>query len=238
MISNNENRTFINAIVNAFKDGGLPQPNKRQLEQFEIYFDYLVEQNKTTNLTAITDPVLAAVNHFYDSAMPIGLIGENTSVIDIGTGAGFPIVPLAILKPNAKCTAIDSTEKKCEFLRRACLLAGVEIDVIHARAEDLAKSEPRSRFDICVSRAVARLNVLMELCAPFIKKGGEFFAYKSDSKEIAEAQNAAEILGLKPIFCVPSMIKGNGHRVFVYRKEFDTPQKYPRQFSKIKKSPL
>lgn len=229
---------FTKALIKVFKEGELPAPSEKQLNQFARYYDYLTEQNKLLNLTAITDPEQSALDHFYDSAMPVSLMENGAKVIDIGTGAGFPIAPLAIMRPEANCTAIDSTLKKCEFVKRACDYSGVKLNVICARAEEEIENDLRESFDICVSRAVARLNVLIELCAPFIKVGGRFFAYKSDSAEIDEAESAARVLGLKLELCVPSMIKDNGHKVFVYRKTEKTPQKYPRRFAKIKKSPL
>lgn len=229
---------FTKALLEIFKEGGLPEPSEKQLIQFERYYNYLTEQNKLLNLTAIIDPANAALNHFYDSAMPVNLIEDGERVIDIGTGAGFPVSPLAIMQPKAEYDALDSTLKKCDFVKRACELSDIEIEVICGRAEDIAKGELRESFDICVSRAVARLNVLIELAAPFIKTGGRFFAYKSDPAEIEEAERAAEVLCLNLELCVPSLIKGNGHKVFVYRKTAETPKKYPRQFAKIKKSPL
>lgn len=238
MPADSEQKSFKKAITEIFCKGGLPEPTRKQLDQFESYYNYLTERNKTTNLTAITDPEQSALNHFYDGAMPVNLIENGSRVIDIGTGAGFPIVPLAIMQPKADYTALDSTGKKCGFVEQACKLSNVKMNVICARAEEAAKSELRESFDICVSRAVARLNVLIELCAPFICVGGRFFTYKSDPSEIEEAERAAQALGLKLELCVPSLIEGNGHKVFIYRKIAPTPDKYPRQFAKIKKSPL
>lgn len=229
---------FKSCIIKTFKDGGLPEPTDTQLFQFGTYFNFLLEENKKYNLTAITDTQRAATDHFYDSAIPLCLIPEGSKVIDIGTGAGFPVIPLAIMRPNASYIAVDSTEKKCAFLKNAAALIGANIDVICGRAEQLGKTELRGTFDVCVSRAVARLNKLAELCAPFLRIEGRFFAYKSDPQEIVEAGVAAVETGLELDLCVPSMIPGNGHRVFIYKKIKDTPEKYPRSYSKIKKSPL
>lgn len=238
MITEEERTVFTKTIIETFKEGALSDPTPGQIAQFESYFVCLTEHNKVTNLTAITDPAQSAVSHFYDSAMPSGLIEDGEKVIDVGTGAGFPVVPLAIMKPRAEYTALDSTGKKCDFVKTACERSGIAMSVICERAETAARSGLREGFDVCVSRAVARLNALIELCTPFLKTGGRFFAYKSDPCEADEAEAAAEKLGLKLELCVPSLIKNNGHKVFIYRKTEQTPEKYPRPFAKIKKSPL
>lgn len=190
---------------------------QQQAEKMAAYGALLEEANKSFNLTRITSPEDMAEKHFYDSLAPVrlGLVREGQRVLDIGTGAGFPGVPLAI---PAVC--------------------------IWGRAEELAahinQGRPIGLQDAVVARAVARLAVLLELGSAFVKKGGLFLAYKGEAaqEEADEAQNAAKVLGLRLREIVPAGLPGRAHSLVVYEKVADTPKGYPRKFAKIKARPL
>lgn len=210
--------------------------------RFESYFDYLSERNKVMNLTAITGMEDVARLHFLDSAALLRFADmENKTVIDVGTGAGFPGLPLKIAEPSIELTLLDSLQKRVDFLSETCeKLALMDVACIHARAEEAEAL--REQFDFAVSRAVARLNVLCELCLPFVRPGGAFLAMKGPDPEaeIAEARRAvAELGGVFGETCT-YMIPGTEicHSVVVVKKTKITPAKYPRRFAKIQKSPL
>ena len=213
------------------------------LEKYEKYYEKLIEVNEYMNLTAITEYEEVYIKHFYDS-LSLNLAIENLndiSLCDVGAGAGFPSVPLAIARSDIKVTIIDSLNKRINFLNE--LIKYIEInnvEALHYRAEDFAK-EKRESFDVVTARAVARLNMLSELCLPLVKIGGIFVAMKSDNlEEIEEAKKAIEILGGK----IENIISLNlpndmGKRnIVVIRKIKATDKKYPRAFGKIKERPL
>ena len=207
------------------------------------YWELLAEKNKVMNLTAITDPAEAARLHFLDSAALLALADlRGKTVVDVGTGAGFPGLPLKILEPSIQLTLLDAQRKRVDFLREVCGDLKLEdVETIHSRAEEFAQ-ERRESFDIAVSRAVAALPVLAELCLPLVKPGGQFLAMKSvDSEaELTRASGAIAKLGGTVERTVDYAIPGTDvrHRVIVIRKTGKTPEKYPRAFAKIKKSPL
>lgn len=216
-----------------------------QLEQFEMYFNLLVEWNKKINLTAITDAQGVAVKHFADSLEFFNYIDvpQGASIIDVGTGAGFPGIVLKIARPDIKLTLLDSLNKRLVFLQDVLNKTGLEAKLIHSRAEDSAqKPEYREKFDFVVSRAVAQLNVLSEFCLGYVKKGGRFVALKGPNadEEISNAKNALKILGGKVInkyeFNLPR--DGGSRNILEIKKVNTTPQKYPRNSGKIKASPL
>jgi 16S rRNA (guanine527-N7)-methyltransferase len=215
-----------------------------QLSNMRAYYELLTERNKEFNLTAIKGEEDAAKLHFLDS---IGILNaydfNDKAVIDIGTGAGFPGIPLAIVNSTIDLTLVDSTEKKVEFLKEVCESLPVPAQCIHARAEELGQDwDYRQSFDICVSRAVARLNMLCELCIPLVKVGGVFIALKSSDsdEEIEEAKDAIKALGgeIENIFEYPVPESDIIRRAVVIKKHSDTKMKYPRRFGAIKKSPL
>ena len=157
--------------------------SEKQLEQFQIFYDYMIEMNQVMNLTSITEEDEVILKHFYDSMSIVKYFDfkPDEYVIDVGTGAGFPGIPLAIFLPKVQFTLMDSLNKRIIFLQDVVKKCGLKnVECIHSRAEELAKNEKyREKYDVCVSRAVANLSVLLEYCIPFIKKGGMFISYKS-----------------------------------------------------------
>ena len=212
-------------------------------EPLEAFAHAVLEKNKVMNLTAITDEADFARLHLLDSAALMSAADfSGKYVVDVGTGAGFPGVPLRILCPAAHITLLDSTAKRIDFLREACAdlqLDGVEFAA--ARAEEFAAAR-RETFDIAVSRAVAALPVLCELCLPLVKTGGVFLAMKSaqSDEELKHAGHAIETLGGRVERVSDYTIPGSDviHRVIAVKKAKPTPAKYPRAFGQIKKKPL
>ena len=207
------------------------------------YADLLVEKNKVMNLTAITEPTDIATLHFLDCAALLKLTDfQGKTVADVGTGAGFPGMPLRILEPSIRLTLLDSLNKRIDFLQEVCDDLGFgDVDCVHQRAEEFA-AEHREGFDIVTSRAVANLRMLSELCLPLVKVGGTFLSMKSvdSDAELAEAQKAIATLGGRVTDVKDYVIPGTEitHRVIFVQKMKETPQKFPRAFAKIKKTPL
>ena len=203
----------------------------------------MLEKNKVMNLTAITDETDFARLHLLDSAALLNVADFSARrTVDVGTGAGFPGVPLRILCPDVRMTLLDSTGKRIDFLRETCAALGLgNVDCVHARAEEFA-AEHRESFDLAVSRAVAALPVLCELCLPLVKVGGQFLAMKSarSDEELEGAMDAIAALGGRLADVVDYAIPGSDvtHRVIVIDKVDRTPPRYPRAFGKIKKAPL
>lgn len=217
--------------------------SKEMENKFEIYYNRLIEVNSYMNLTAITEREEVYIKHFLDSLFITKAIDTTKpfSLCDVGSGAGFPSIPLAIVTNNAKVTIIDALNKRINFINDLAQKLNLDnVNAIHARAEDYAK-EKREDFDYVTARAVARLNVLVELCLPLVKVGGLFIAMKTqDEVELNEAKNAISILGGK----IENIISFNlpndyGKRsIIIIKKIKNTPSKYPRGFSKIKERPL
>lgn len=213
------------------------------LARFRTYYDLLEQRNRVMNLTAISGEDEVAVKHFLDSAavlLRFPLAGN--SAVDVGSGAGFPGLPLKILVPDLKLTLLDAQQKRVDFLSEVCAALGFDGDVrcLHARAEEAAAL--RESFDYALARAVARLNVLAELCLPFVKADGAFLALKGPAaeEELAEAQRAVQLLGAKSEQIFDYDLPGEElrHNIVALRKIAPTPKQYPRRFSQIKKSPL
>lgn len=218
--------------------------DRQALERFEILAHLLTERNKQINLTAITEPDEIVIKHFADSLSLFMLVSRTKSltVIDVGTGAGFPGIPMLVVNPELKLTFLDSTKKKLLFVEEAVNALGLKASFVHSRAEDAGRETGmRERFDCAVSRAVAALPVLAEYCLPFVKVGGRFIAMKGAVSEGDSelSSNAAEILG------------GNGGRLHSFelldksqrtlieiKKTSQTPTKYPRTSIQISKTPL
>ena len=212
-------------------------------EPLEAFARAVLEKNKVMNLTAITDEADFARLHLLDSAALLNVADfSGRRTVDVGTGAGFPGVPLRILCPDVRMTLLDSTGKRIDFLRETCAALGLgNVDCVHARAEEFA-AEHRESFDLAVSRAVAALPVLCELCLPLVKVGGQFLAMKSarSDGELEGAMDAIAALGGRLADAVDYAIPGSDvtHRVIVIDKVDRTPPRYPRAFGKIKKAPL
>lgn len=215
------------------------------VRQFEAYARCLEEDNKKMNLTAVTGEREIAERHFLDSLAVLAAAGESgrgARVIDVGSGPGFPGVPMKLAEPSISLTALDSTEKRVVFLQK--IFNTLEISgalAIFARAEELSReAEHRERYDLAVSRAVARLNVLTELCLPFVKVGGSFLAMKTaaSGEETDEAQAAISLLGGELGEHYNYEIMGARHRIVRINKVAPTPEKYPRRYAKILKQPL
>lgn len=207
----------------------------------ESFSRALLEKNQVMNLTAITEPREVATLHLLDSLALISPGGLSSgSVVDVGTGAGFPGVPLAIALPESRVTLLDSLGKRITFLQETCEALGLKNTVcIHSRAEDFAKDH-REAFDAAVSRAVAGLPILCELCLPLVKVGGRFLAMKSSHEEIGPAGSAISALGGRIGDVIDYQIPTTGvvHRIVCIEKIRPTPKKYPRRFAQIKKQPL
>ena len=207
------------------------------------YADALVETNKVMNLTAIPEPAEFAKLHFLDSTALLTLAEfRGRSVVDVGTGAGFPGLPLRIVEPSIRLTLLDALQKRIRFLQGVCDELGLaDVACVHARAEEFA-AQHRESFDIAVSRAVAALPVLTELCLPLVRPGGVFLAMKAvdSDEEIQSARKAIETLGgaLKEVRDYPIPGSEVRHRLVVIEKRAPSPAKYPRPFAKIKKAPL
>lgn len=219
-----------------------------QIDQFQKYYEMLVETNKVMNLTAITELDEVIVKHFLDSIALAGVYeeikNENIHILDLGTGAGFPGIPLKIAFPNLKITLMDSLNKRVKFLQTVIdELKLSDIEAIHGRAEEMArKVEHRQQYDLCVSRAVANLATLNEYCLPFIKVGGKFISYKASDieEELEEGKKAIHVLGgnltvVKKLELPDSDIV----RAFIFiDKVKDTPKAYPRKAGTASKEPI
>lgn len=223
---------------------GLPTDGAGALAR---YGAMLLEKNKVMNLTAITDPEQVAQLHFLDSAALLTLPGvafQGKSLIDVGTGAGFPGLPLRILEPTLRLTLLDSLGKRVQWLSEVCGELGLEdVECLHARAEEQALAPGfRDGFDLAVSRAVADLRLLSELCLPYVKVGGYFLAMKSVDcgGELSAAEAGIRLLGGKVLPPYDYTIPGTEiiHRVVVVKKTAPTPKGYPRRWAKIQKAPL
>ena len=211
-----------------------------QLDTLARFGSLLLEKNQVMNLTAITEPQKVAELHFYDCLALLNAADFRAKrVVDIGCGAGFPGVPLKIAEPSIRLTLLDSLAKRMNWLQELLPQLGVEAEVVTARAEEYVQT-CREQYDLAVSRAVARLPVLAELCLPYVKVGGAFLAMKGAlaDEEMAEAARGIALLGgtIERVYEYP--IQDAIHKVVVIRKQKPTPPKYPRAFAKIKKNPL
>lgn len=215
--------------------------NNKKLENFEIFLNLLKEWNNKFNLTSIKEDEEIEIKHFEDCIKGEKFFPLNASVVEIGSGGGFPSIPLMIIREDLKFTLVESVGKKCEFLKYVINKLNLNATVLNKRAEDIAKSDLRESFDVVTARAVARLNTLSEYCLPLIKKEGLFIAYKgSDESEVLEAKKAIEILGgeLFKTFKY-TLSKDFGERnIFLIKKINKTPIKYPRGNGKERSKPL
>ncbi len=219
--------------------------SEQQLNQFQIFYDLLLEKNKVMNLTAITEEREVVLKHFVDSIILLKYMDiTDLSLIDIGTGAGFPGIPLAIMCPDSKFMLLDSLNKRIHFLEevvKECKLENVSL--IHGRAEECGRNEIfREKYDYCISRAVSNLSVLLEYCTPFVKKNGKIITYKSGdiTEELETSSHAQKLLFCKLDIIHPFQLPESniGRSFLIFNKDEKTPYQYPRNASKIKKHPL
>lgn len=208
---------------------------------FNLYFEKLVSYNEKVNLTAITEKTKVFDKHFLDSILPVDIIKQNANMVDVGTGAGFPSLPLKIVRPDINLTMVDSLNKRINFLQELTTELGIETTNIHARAEDFALNN-REKFDIAVARAVAKLNTLLEYLLPLVKVGGMVLAYKGSNvqEEIEDAKNAITILGgkVKQILHFDLPDNQGERNIVVIEKIKATPKQYPRGKNLPKTNPI
>lgn len=229
----------IEYIINSFKEAEL-SVNEKQAEQYFDLYDFMTEYNKNVNLTSITDFEEVVMKHYIDSVLPFAMFEppEGARCIDVGTGAGFPALPLLIYRPDLKGTLCDSLQKRCVYLEKVCEKIGVEAEIIHARSEELGRAR-REQYDFSTARAVSAMPVLSEYCIPFVKTGGYFIALKSVNEDISAAENAVKLLGgvIENIkdYKLPN---GDDRRLVMVKKISQTPTKYPRSTANISKKPL
>lgn len=237
--------TFSQKLIEGAKKINI-EMSERQAYEFETYMNLLLEFNEKMNLTAITDRDEIIVKHFLDSITPLAFMKfeDNSKIIDVGTGAGFPSIPLKIMLPNVSFTLLDSLNKRIDFLEEVISQLGLEkIEAIHCRAEEYGQNKNhREKYDFAVSRAVANLQVLSEFCLPFVKIGGKFIALKGKNvhEEIESGKNAIEILGSKisKIEKIELPYSDISHEILFIDKITEINEKYPRSYNKIKKNPL
>lgn len=241
--------TFVPALCRVFDRLGLgAYLADGRAERLASLADYLVTENEKYNLTAVTDEAGIILKHFADSAAPIPLLPEGARLVDVGCGAGFPSLVLALLRPDLRVTALDATEKRIRYVAAAASRIGASnLDAVCMRAEDGARAggELRESFDVAVARAVARLPVLCELCLPFVRVGGIFLAMKGSgaAAELEESKRAIPTLGGRLVSAAEEALdNGEGMTItrtsIVISKTAPTPAAYPRHFSKISKKPL
>ena len=211
------------------------------IRKFARYSELLREWNEKINLTAITDSDGIAVKHFLDSLLPLKYIDiSGGSLADIGTGAGFPGLPIKLLRPGVRLTLVDSLKKRISFLSEVCGGLGVEADCVHGRAEELGRKEFRDSFDTVVSRAVANMTALSEYCLPLVKPGGRFIALKSEGAD-AEIDAARPIIGslgskISEIITAPLPESDIVRKIVIIEKTKPTPEAFPRSAKKISRA--
>lgn len=208
------------------------------INQCKTYYDLVVETNQRTNLTRITNEEEAASMHFFGAIQLLRWLDfpADCRVIDIGSGGGFPGIPLKLARPDIDLTLLDASGKKTDFIKAAATEMNLDVTVLCARAEEIAKTDLREQFDVVVSRAVAAMPMLTELCAPFVRVGGTFVTWKGEryEQELNDAKNALRLLGCTVEEC-HSIDPG---AVILVKKQKPAPIKYPRRFAKIKSNPL
>ena len=237
---------FLKKLSDTFNALGLDRLLTRERgEAFFALYRLLVEENEKYNLTAVTDADGVILLHFADSLMAEGLIPAGASVMDVGCGAGFPSLPLAICRPDLTITATDATAKKIGFVTMAKEALGLaNITGLTARAEVIGRGDHRDRYDLVTARAVANLPMLMELSAPLVRKGGHFLALKGRTamEELTAARHAAGELKCKLVFTKEYEIgegeARQGRGILLFEKTAPTPETYPRPFARIKSRPL
>lgn len=214
--------------------------NEDQACKYLMLYEFMVEYNKNVNLTSITEFNDVVMKHFIDSVLPFSRLdlAKSTSFIDVGTGAGFPALPLLIFRPDLKAVLCDCLGKRCTYLEKVCKKIDVTAEIIHARSEELGRKR-RECYDLATARAVSAMPVLSEYCIPFVKVGGSFIALKSVNEDIYSAANAIKLLGGE-IGSVTDykLPNSDNRRMAVIKKISTTPAKYPRGSANIAKKPL
>ena len=215
--------------------------SREQYEKLSIYAEFLVEYNEKVNLTAITEPMEILRKHFIDSILLTKYVDIplNSTLIDVGTGAGFPSVPIKIYRPDIKITLLDSLNKRIDYLKQLCEKLEIDAEFIHGRAEDFSKKEEyREKFDFSCARAVANMALLSELCIPFVKQNGCFVAMKGPNEDISLGANAVMVLGGLIEKEIEYKLFDEDRKIVLVRIISQTPSKYPRNSSQIKKKTL
>ena len=241
-----EHQEFKAILERSLGQNGIKALKNAQIEQFYRFTEHLLEVNAHTNLTAIRTLPEIISKHYADSLLASDLLPEGARVLDLGCGPGFPSIPLAIARPDLTVIGLDSTEKKIRFVEdSASLLRLSNLSAVAGRAEDRQMMQKLGSFDVVVSRAVARLNVLCELCLPYVKIGGQLVALKAAKadEELEEAQNAIKTLGGKILASdckALNLLSGESEprTLICIQKEAKTPSNYPRAFAMIRKKPL
>ena len=238
--------TFSQIFSSAAAKNGISEPNQAQMQQFHQFTEHLLEVNAHTNLTAIREPIGIIDKHYIDSLLAMHLLPEGARVLDLGCGPGFPSVPLAIMRPDLQIVALDSTTKKIDFVQKSAeILQLSHLNAVSGRAEDTKLRKTLGKFDVVISRAVARLNILCELCIPYLKVGGNLIALKGSKyeEELADATSAIKILGSelskteqKTLITAENQAETRGMIVIQLKKE--SPVQYPRAYAAILKKPL
>lgn len=210
-----------------------------QIKQFDSYRKLLQEYNKIMNLTAIIETEEIYIKHFYDSIIPATFIDLHGSLLDVGAGAGFPSIPLKIIYPNLDVTILEPINKRVRFLTTLCQELGISVNIVEARAEDYIK-ESKKRYDFVSARAVANLQILLELCIPFVKVGGHFIALKGSKyeEELEQSKNALKVLNAEVETVYTTNLEDADRAIILIKKTDKTSNKYPRHYGQIKKRPL
>lgn len=238
--------TFSQFFVSAAEKNGIFIPNETQMQQFYRFTEHLLEVNSHTNLTAIREPIDIIDKHYIDSLLAMHLISKDARVLDLGCGPGFPSIPLAIMRSDLEITSLDSTAKKIDFVQKSTeILQLSNLKAVSGRAEDIKLRKMLGKYDIVISRAVARLNILCELCLPYLKIGGNLVALKGakHEEEVLEAISAINVLGGKVIKIeqkelITAQNQAETRGIVVIELQKEPPTQYPRAYAAILKKPL
>ena len=242
-----DKQSFTSVLTKVFRENGMGGLlSKEATDKLLLLTERMLEENEKYNLTAITEPKKVILHHYADCATLAARLPKGASVIDVGCGAGFPTLPLAILRPDLKITAMDSTAKRVNYVAESASLLSLDgVRAITMRAEDGGRSpELREKFDFATARAVAEMRILAELCLPYVRVGGRFIAMKGKNAEfeLSAAKKAITMLGGRNTLCEEISLKGEDetltHPLIIVEKKEKTPVAYPRAYAQISKKPL